>query len=68
MDSVMVWSGIIITVIGWLALARQAAKAIAAKKQMDKLPQERKAMLLKRNYCRLTILIGMIVIIIGLII
>ena len=64
----MVWSGIIITVIGWLALARQAAKAIAAKKQMDKLPQERKAMLLNRNYCRLTILIGMIVILIGLII
>ena len=68
MDSVMVWSGIIITVIGWLALAQQAAKAIAAKKQMDKFSQERKAMLLKRNYCRLTILIGMIVIIIGLII
>ncbi len=68
MDNVMIWSGIIITVIGWLALAWQAAKAIAAKKQMDKFPQERKAMLLKRNYCRLTILIGMIVIIIGLII
>lgn len=68
MTKILMWIGISVIVIGWLALAWQASKRMAIKDELDKLPQKRKAMQLRRNYCLLTIAAGMVVLIAALVI
>lgn len=68
MAQILIWIGIALIVIGWLALSRQAAKIYAVKDELDKFPEKRKAMLLRRTYCRLIILIGIALLMIALLI
>ncbi|MDE6396050.1 MAG: hypothetical protein K2K84_02125 [Muribaculaceae bacterium] len=68
MATVLLWIGIALTVIGWLALARQAAKRMAAKDELAKFPQKRQVMMLRRSYCLLTILVGILILVISLIV
>ncbi len=66
MANILMWSGIALTVIGWLALAWQASKIMAVKDDLNKFPQKKATMLLHRNYCRLTIIAGIVLLIISL--
>lgn len=68
MATFILWTGIILTVIGWLALAWQASKRLAVKEELEKFQQKKKTLLLHRNYCRLIILIGILLLLIALII
>ncbi len=61
------WIGIAVTVIGWLALAWQASKRLAVKDKIEKFPQMKKTMQLHRNYCFLTIIAGIIIILVAVI-
>lgn len=66
MANIIMWIGISLTVIGWLALAWQASKRLTAKDELEKFPQKKKAMLLYRNYCWLTIAAGVVLLLISL--
>lgn len=68
MANILMWTGIAVTVIGWLALAWQASKAITSKDELDKFPEKKQTMLLHRNYCRFTIIAGILILIIAMII
>ncbi|MBD5213645.1 MAG: hypothetical protein HDS75_02315 [Bacteroidales bacterium] len=68
MASILLWIGIAVTVIGWLALFWQASKRLAVNDELDKLPRKKAALQLRRNYCLMTILAGMVIIMIALII
>lgn len=67
MASVLLWIGIVLTVIGWIALAWQASKRIVMQNELDKFPEKKNITQLQRNYCRLTIIIGVILILIAVI-
>lgn len=64
----LLWIGIILIILGWLALAWQASKRMSYGKDLEKFPEKRKALQLKRNYCFLTMLIGILLLLIALII
>ena len=66
--TILLYTGITLTVIGWLALAWQGAKWMTTKKQIEQFPQEKERLTLRRNYCRFTILAGLMLLIIALII
>ena len=68
MATILLWIGIALTVIGWLALAWQASKRIVHKDDLERFPQKRHAMMLHRTYCLLTILVGVLILVISLII
>lgn len=68
MASILLWTGIVLIVIGWLALAWQASKRMAVKEDLEKFPEKKRTMLLHRNYCRATILAGILILMISLII
>ncbi|MDE6577425.1 MAG: hypothetical protein K2J82_05950 [Muribaculaceae bacterium] len=68
MANIIMWVGIALTVLGWLALAWQASKRMAAKEELDKFPQKKETMRLHRNYCWLTISAGVILLVIAMII
>lgn len=68
MANILLWIGIIIGVCGWLALAWQASKRITMKDESEKFPERRRIMALRRNYCWLTILVGIVLVIIALLI
>lgn len=67
MASILLWAGITMIVIGWLALAWQASKRMAVKNQMEKFPQVKQTMRLRRNYCWLTIAAGVILLLIAIV-
>lgn len=67
MANILMWIGIALIVIGWLALAWQASKRLAAKDELEKFPQKKHVMQLYRNYFRLTILVGVILLLIAVI-
>lgn len=58
--SILLWTGITLTVAGWIAFAWQAAKIMAVKDELVKFPDNKNEMMLRRNYCRLTIIIGIL--------
>ena len=66
MASILLWIGIVVIVAGWLGLAWQASKIMAARKEVDKFPDRRKTMMMHRNYWRLTILAGILILIVAL--
>lgn len=66
MASILLWTGIILAVAGWIAFAWQAAKRMAVKDELEKFPDKKNGMLLRRNYCRLTIIIGILLILIAI--
>ncbi len=68
MAQVLLWIGICLTVIGWIAIAWQASKRMARKDEIDRFPDLKKTMQLHRNYCWLTIAGGILLIVIALII
>lgn len=68
MGSILLWCGIVLIVVGWIALAWQASRRMAAKNKMEKFPEVRNLMKLRRNYCLITIFIGMLLLIISLLI
>lgn len=68
MTIVLMWIGIAVTLIGWLALAWQASKRLDAKDELEKFPEKRRTMQLRRNYCLLTIGIGIFLLLMALII
>lgn len=68
MASVLMWIGIALTVIGWLALGWQASRRLMMKDELEKFPQKKRTMRLYRSYCMFTIGIGFILIIVALII
>ena len=65
MASTLLWIGIAVVVIGWIALAWQAAKRMAIKDELDRFPDRRNVMQLRRNYCWLTIIVGVLLILIA---
>lgn len=67
MNVILMWTGIALTVIGWLALAWQASKRLAVKDELDKSPQKKTAMQLHRNYCFLTICAGIALLVLAMI-
>ncbi|MDE5791129.1 MAG: hypothetical protein K2H96_07880 [Muribaculaceae bacterium] len=68
MANILLWIGIIILVAGWLAFGWQASKRMAMKEELERFPEKRRLMVLRRNYCRLTMLIGIVLMIIALLI
>ncbi len=68
MANILLWIGIIILVAGWLAFGWQASKRMAMKEELERFPEKRRFMVLRRNYCRLTMLIGIVLMIIALLI
>lgn len=68
MASILMWIGIAVIIIGWLALAWQASKRLAVKDDLEKFPQKLKTMQLHRNYCRLTIVAGIALLMIALLV
>ena len=68
MANVLLWVGIALIVIGWLALGWQASKRLAVKDELDKFPQRKNIMRLHRNYCWLTIGAGVTVVILAMLI
>ena len=68
MANIIMWIGIAVIVIGWLALAWQASKRMAVKDELDRFPQKKKTMMLYRNYCWLTIGVGVILLVIAILI
>ena len=68
MASFLLWIGIAVTVIGWLALSWQASKRLAVNDELDKLPRKKAALQLRRNYCLMTVIAGIVIIMIALII
>lgn len=68
MASILLWIGIALTVIGWVALASQAAKRMAIKDDLERFPIRKNLMQLRRNYCWLTIIASVALILIAVII
>lgn len=67
MANILMWVGIALTVFGWLMLAWQASKRLAVKDELEKFPQKKHVMQLHRNYCWLTISVGIILLFIAII-
>lgn len=68
MGNILMWAGIALIVIGWVALAWQASKRLAVKDELDKLTQKRETMQSHRNYCWLIIGAGMILLLISIVV
>lgn len=68
MASILLWIGVALIVIGWIALAWQAAKRMAIKDELEKFPDKKNVMQLRRNYCWLTMIAGVVLILIAIII
>lgn len=68
MASILFWIGVALIVIGWIALAWQAAKRMAIKDELEKFPDKKNVMQLRRNYCWLTMIAGVVLILIAIII
>ena len=66
MTSILLWTGIIFIVLGWIALAWQASKRMALKDELGKFPGKKDVMKLHRNYCILTIFAGIVLILLAL--
>ncbi len=66
MANVLLWFGIGLTVVGWIALAIQAAKRMSVKDEMQNFPELRDKMQLRRNYCWFIILVGVVLLLIAL--
>ncbi|MDE6296751.1 MAG: hypothetical protein K2L89_02810 [Muribaculaceae bacterium] len=67
MASILMWIGIALTVIGWLALSWQASRRLKMEDELEKFPQKKGKMRLYRSYCMFTISIGLILIIVAII-
>ncbi|MDE7154342.1 MAG: hypothetical protein K2O00_07890 [Muribaculaceae bacterium] len=67
MGNILLWIGIAIIVIGWLALAWQASRRMVMKDELEKSPEKKCVMRLRRNYCFLTIFIGAAIIVVAMI-
>lgn len=65
MASILLWIGIALTIIGWVALAWQAAKRMVIKNELERFPDKKSAMQLRRNYCWLTMIAGVVLILIA---
>ena len=68
MASILLWIGIALTVIGWIALAWQAAKRMEIKDELERFPNKKNVMQLRRNYCWLTMIAGVVLILIAIIV
>ena len=68
MGTILMWTGIALIVIGWMALAWQASKRMAVKDELEKFPQKKGTMLLHRNYCFMTIGAGMALVLLAMIV
>lgn len=68
MAQVLLWTGIALIVVGWFALAGQAVKIMSRRNETEKFSRENHAMQLRRNYCRLTIIAGILLVIISMLI
>ncbi len=68
MAEVLMWIGIAVLVIGWIALCWQAAKRLTAKDELEKFPEKKQTMQMHRNYCWLPMMAGIIILIISLLI
>lgn len=68
MENILLWSGIALIVIGWSALGWQASRRLALKDELEKFQQKKRTMQLHRNYCRLIILAGIVILLIVMIV
>lgn len=66
MSSIFLWAGVAIIIIGWLALSWQAMKAIRMREKMAKFKELNDRSRLRRNYCRITIIVGILFLLIAL--
>lgn len=66
--NILLWIGIILLVSGWIAFGWQASKRMKMKEELDRFPERKNSMILRRNYCRLTMLVGILFIVLALII
>lgn len=68
MSSVLLWIGIGVIVLGWLALAWQASKRIQLKESLDRDLEKKDLMRRTRNYCFLIIFTGIVLLLIAMLI
>lgn len=68
MANVLMWIGIGLILAGWLALGWQASKRLASKAELEKYPQRKSTMRLHRNYCFLTIGVGVILLLVAMVV
>lgn len=68
MASILLWVGIVLTVTGWIALAWLAAKRMSVKDELNKFPERKSVLQLRRNYCWLTIIAGVILILLSVVV
>lgn len=58
MAQILLWTGIGVTVAGWLALAWQATRRMTAHEEMQRFPEFKARLRLRRRLCLLAILAG----------
>lgn len=67
MISFFTWTGIVLILAGWIALASQATKRMAQKEEMEKFAEKKMKMRIRRNYYLLAIAVGALLLAIALI-
>ena len=67
MINIFLWAGIVLILIGWLALAWQASKRMAIKEELEKFPDKSKIMKQRRNNCFLIIFAGVVLLLLALV-
>lgn len=68
MESILLWTGIVLIVAAWIAIAVQAFKRLEVKEKLEKFQVKRNEMQLLRNYCWLEMGAGAILILIAMLI
>ena len=67
MINIFLWAGIVLILIGWLALAWQASKRMAIKEELEKFPDKSKIMKQRRNNGFLIIFAGVVLLLLALV-
>lgn len=68
MANVVMWIGIVVILVGFAALSWEAMKRMQAQEELNKFPQKKNAMRVRRNYCLMVIFAGMLLLVLALII
>lgn len=68
MESILLWTGIVLIVAAWIAIAIQAFKRLEVKEELEKFRVKRGEMQLRRNYCWVAMGVGAILILIAMLI
>lgn len=67
MTNILLWVGIVVIIIGWIALGMQASNRMAMSQELARFPEKKAEMSLRRNYCFITIFFGCLLVLLALI-